>query len=207
MKRYLCLIGLAITLALCVLPATASAESEQYRFQDKIAYASFQRTEGCISTTAEVFLYEFRSQAPPGPPDVTGPAMEVYVSRFDNCQFVSLSEIGKFVELTPESFTFSHGLQSARLNTTIDAYDWSTGSTVPLSIDVAWEGVGERRRDSLNGMYSSPNLRVIWRMKGTFREATATGTVLMGTMNVSPDPSTFASLGVAHTGDVYIYRP
>lgn len=206
MKRYVCLIGLAATLALCLVPMAAGAETDVYKFQDKIAYASFQTNDGCIYTSAEVTLFEFRAKLPPGPPEETGPAMTVYLYRYDYCQNLTLNEINKLVELAPGSFSLNSGLHSARLSTTIEAYDWGTGNTVPVTVDVTWEGVGEGLSDSTHGTWSTPTQRVVWRFGGSIRDAVATGTVLMDTMNVSPGPSAFAYMGLAKSGEIHIYR-
>lgn len=206
MRRNLCLIGLAATLTLGLVPTAASAENYHYQFRGNSAYASFASSDGCVVTWTDVSLYESRYHTPPGPPQQSAPGLGVYVISYDYCQYRYLNEIYSFAELPAGSFSFGGGLQSAQVNATLEAYDYATGSTVPVTINVTWDGVGEASQSSSHNRWSSPNYKAMWRSKGTVRDASASGSVVVGTVNMTPDPSVWANLSSAQSGSITIYR-
>ena len=208
MTRNLCLICLAATLVLALLPAAVHAENEVLHFKGHIAEASFQTPEpgGCIATWTDVFLFEDTAQGPPELKTETTTFLSVFLVRFDQCQNLFLGEISGFANLPPDAYSFGGGLHSAQLSTTLEAFDFGSGAMVPVTIDLVWEGVGEAVQTSSGGRFSSPHLRMTSRSRGTRREAVATGSVLVGTVNMTPAPSVEASLGSSQNGSVTLYR-
>lgn len=208
MTRNPCLICLAATLALALLPAAAHAENEVLHFRGHIAEASFQTPEpgGCITTWTDVFLFEDSAQGPPESQAETSTFLSVFLVRFDQCQDLFLGEISGFATLPPDAYSFGGGLHSARLSTTLEAFDFTAGAMVPVTIDLVWEGVGEAVHTSSGGRFSSPHLRMRTRFRGTRREAVATGSVLVRTVNMTPAPSVEASLGSNQSGSVTLFR-
>lgn len=207
MKRNLSLICLVATVILGLVPAAVHAETVTYNFRGNIASANFETTEGCISTVTNIFVYEHQWHFPPGPAPGSSPEIEIFIYRYDICGEISfLSSYGaRFVALPEDAFSVSGGLQGATLNAAIEVED-DNGNRYPISIDIAWSGVGEVSRSINHENASSPGTRGIWRLKGTSREATATGSVVLETVNVTPNPSVSGALMNSQSGIVIIER-
>ncbi|MFL6198421.1 MAG: hypothetical protein ACJ76J_04535 [Thermoanaerobaculia bacterium] len=204
MKRNLCLIGLAATLVLGLVPAAVHAETITYSFRGSAAAARFETTEGCISTETDIFVYEHQSHFPPGPAPEGSPGIEIFIYRYNICGEISfLSSVSSRADLPEGAFSVSGGLQGATLNAAIEVED-ETGNRFPISIDIAWSGVGEVSRSINHENASSPGVRGIWRSKGTSRDATATGSVVLETANVTLNPSINGTLMDAQSGIVII---
>lgn len=206
MKRSLFLIGLAATLALGLVPAAVHAETITYSFRGEAASAEFETTEGCISTVTDIFVYEHRFHFTPGPAPEGTPGIEVFIYRYDVCGEISyLSSASARVDLPQGAFTLSEGLRNATLNATVEVED-DTGNRFPVAIDLTWSGVGEVSRTINHENAGSLGTRGIWRSKGASRDAIATGSVVLETVNVTPDPSLKGSLLDSQSGIVIIER-
>ena len=206
MKRMLFLIGLAATLVLGLVPAAVHAETVTYSFRGEAASAEFEMTEGCISTVTNIFVYEHQFHFPLGPAPEGSPGIEVFIYRHDVCGEISyLSSVSARVDLPEGAFSVSEGLQGATLNAAIEAED-DTGNRFPVAIDLTWSGVGEVSRTINHENAGSLGTRGIWRSKGTSRDAIATGSVVLETVNVTPNPSLEGSLLDSQSGIVIIER-
>jgi hypothetical protein len=205
MKRILCRFCVNAALLLALVPAAAQAEQVAYHFRGNTATARFETTAGCISTSTEVFVYEFPLHEPPGPPPQSPGTLFVTIFRQDTCNG-TLDVL--FGEAAPpaEAFSVQGNLQSASLSTTLQVQDFSTGTLIPVSVDITWTGVGEVSRENRNENTSSPGLRAMRHSRGTSRDATAAGSVLLGTVNLAPEPSAFAYLTSSHVASVMIQR-
>jgi hypothetical protein len=207
MRRNLCLIGLTATLALALAPAAASAETYQYHFRGNSAYAAFASTEstGCIFTWTDVSLYETRYQDPPGPPEESAAAY-LFIYQYDYCQDVYLMNAAGYTSLPADAFQVPHSLQSAQVTASLTAYDYQTGNPIPVTIDLAWTGVGDIARGSSNYRYSYPHYRSMSHSIGSNRAAEVSGTVLLGTTNLAAGSSAWGSLWFSQSGSVSIWR-
>jgi hypothetical protein len=202
MKRILCLIGVTVSLALGLMPAAASADS--YHFRSQNAYVYFDATEGCVSTWTSISFYESRERVSPGPSE-SGPALDIFVTRYDLCQHAYLNQFFAFEDLPADAISFVGGLQSARVKATVQAYDYVTGGTAPVSVDLALEGTGEPSRGSASNSTMGSGFWWISRWRGTHRDAVATGSVLLGATNLMTEPSTQAALSTAQSGIITLH--
>ena len=206
MKRILCLICLAATLVMSLLPAAVRAENVTYHFRGNTAFAGFETTEGCITATTEVFVYSFPLHEPPGPAPEASPTLFVTIWRNDICNHIFLGSLFGEASLPADAFSVSGGLQTGSLNATLQVEDFGAGSTFPVTVDLTWTGVGEVSRDNTNEHSSFPGLRMMRHERGTRRDAVATGSVLLGTANLTPNPSTYGGLTFSEVGSVFIQR-
>ena len=206
MKRYVCLIGLAAILVLGLVPVAVHAETVTYNFRGHAASAEFETTEGCISTVTNIFVYEHQFHFPPGPAPEGSPGIEVFIYRYNICGEISyLSSASARVDLQQGAFSPSAELQGATLNATVEVED-DTGNRFPVAIDLTWSGVGEVSRTINHENAGSLGTRGIWRSKGCIRDATATGSVVLETVNVTPSPSLKGALMDTQSGIVIIER-
>ena len=206
MKRILCRIGVAATLALSLLSAAVRAENVTYHFRGNSAYAGFEATDGCINVSTEVLVYSFPLHEPPGPAPEASPTLFVTIWRNDICNHTFLGSLFGEAALPADAFSVSGGLQTGSLNATLQVEDFSTGSTFPVTVDLTWTGVGEVSRDNTNEHSSFPGLRVMRHEKGTRRDAVATGSVLLGTQNLASSPSIYGGVTSSQVGSIFIQR-
>jgi hypothetical protein len=207
MKRFLCLICLTATLVLGLVPAAALAETEMFHLRGKTATATWQIEEpgGCISTWVDVFLFEDRVQSSEAPRE-TNPWAAVLVERYDRCQYLYLAEVTGFVPLSADNYSFGGAARSAHLGVAFEGWDYIANGPIPITVDLDWEAVGEAVQTSSGGRWSYPHYRSTFRSRGTSRDAVATGSVLLGTANVTPGASAEARVGSNQSGSVTIYK-
>ena len=129
------------------------------------ADAYFDSTEGCIHTAVMVFISE------------TG-IYSVSILQHDICQDIHLVEAYGNKMLSKSEVKFIGNLKSATLHTTVPMLDDVRHLSFDAVLDLTWTGTGD--------------LRVYGKEK--YRDAVASGTVLYGTTNCTPDPSTQAVL-------------
>jgi hypothetical protein len=207
MKRFLFWICLTVTLVLGLVPAAALAEVEVFHFRGKTAEAGWVIPEagGCVSTWVDVFLFEDRFQSSEAPRE-NSPWAAVLVTRYDQCQSLFLAEVSGFVNLSADDYSFGGALRSAHLGVALEGWDYIANVAVPITVDLDWEGNGEAVQTSSSGRWSSPHYRTTSRSRGVRRDAIATGSVLLGTANVTPGPSTEAGVGSVQGGSVTSYH-
>lgn len=205
--RLLTVASLALVLLALALPARAAgAETLHVKFKGQTAQAEFSSTEGCVETTAYVLasVGEFKTDS--GGRE-WGSAGEVYLFQSDLCTQTQLLGGYGIEMLMPGEFQIDEEFTEATLNTTIEVTDRVAGRTIPLNVSVAWDGYGGTFSDDTRFHEDSPELRVNFHLAGTFRQATASGTVTDGTTNFTPEPAVTGygtRLGSIKVGEVDI---
>jgi hypothetical protein len=200
-------LALAFTLAAFTLPtSTWAGEVFRSRVKGPLAQADFFTNEECIVT--EVFIEAFDNivHEPPGPPNSRSEVF-VNISQFDLCnqEFV-LSAIGS-ATLSDSDFQVSKKIESARLITTIEVFDFVSESLFNVSIDVSWTATGEPEKVNSRFQSRSPGFFFNEQLRATTREAAAAGTVSDGTTNFIQTPSfSFADIRDVTDGIVSVIK-
>src|SRR5947209_3555078 len=116
-----------------------------------------------------------------------GPFAEVGVFVVDECHFTQILAAQTAVVLGAGDFRANNSLNAATLNVTVQLYDEVSSTTVPVTLALSWSGIGDVRRESsyLHTRGVGSSLR--FRSRGSQREATVTGTFLVGTTNRSEE--------------------
>jgi hypothetical protein len=206
MKRYTCVLTLiAAALAALVLPSTALAV-ENYHFRGKTAWGNSYSIDatGCISTSVYFFATEDRFQDPPGPP-ADSAAASIGIFQWNECTYETLTCLYASVALPNDAFSLANNLASATLNTTLQAYNCSTGDTQPVSVAITWTGEGDVFRGNSHSSYHYPGYRVSYRSNGQSRSATPSGSVTFGGTTLALENG-FGYLSIANSGEVYNYN-
>jgi hypothetical protein len=204
MKRLLLILALALS-ALVATPASAAgAETLHFSFKGQTADAFFSSVDpsGCVFTEVGVFAVDGRVKET-GHPAVSSEAF-IFISQFDACTDTLLLAADGSATLAPGEFQIDQQLTTASLNTTIEVFDFVSGTSFPVDVSVSWTGVGATFRIKDHFQIKTPGFKVNSRFDGTFREATASGTVSDGTTNFTPEPAVFAELGSVKQGEVVI---
>jgi len=205
--RLLTVVGLALVLMTHALPARAAgAETLHVKFQGRTAQAEFSSTEGCVHTVVYVLATDGRFKADPGGPEA-GSAGETYLYQTDVCTQTQLRAAYGFAMLAPDEFQIDQQLTTATLTATIEVSDVVSGTSIPLNVSVSWRGSGNSFSEDTRFHVKVPGLKVNFHLDGTFREATASGTVSDGTTNFTPEPALLTGntrLGSIKVGEVDI---
>jgi hypothetical protein len=106
--------------------------------------------------------------------------------------------------LAAGEFQIDKMLTTATLNATIEVFDEVSGTSFPVDISVSWAGFGASTTQKDHFQIHGPDFKVNSRFMGTFRDATASGTVSDGTTNFTPEPAVFADMGSVKQGEVDI---
>lgn len=203
MRRNPCLLA-ALGLSL-LIPAIAQAENYSYRYNGKVASVNVSTSDGCITNWIDVFFTENQFREPPAPQN-GGATVQVYVARYDTCQDLYLLDaFGRAV--TPEDdFQMNGGLQSAHLSTTLQAFDATSGTEVPIVIDLTWNGTGAASHGRSSSWAKQPTYSSRSRDKGDSRNADASGSIVVGGLSLTVPATPWGYLRVSSGGMLFIQR-
>ncbi|MCM8748573.1 hypothetical protein NET02_05395 [Thermomicrobiaceae bacterium CFH 74404] len=182
----------------------AEAETHHFWFKSQFAEAFFSNLDetGCVVTDAFVAAVDGRSKEA-GTPEVSSQAF-LFISRFDQCTGTQLLAAEGFPILTEREFQIDHRLTTATLETTIEVFDYVSGTSFPVDVSVSWEGSGDRVRISDHFQVKAPGFKLNARFDGTFRTAQASGPISDGTTDFTPDPAVFANMSSVKQGELVV---
>lgn len=208
--RLLAVATLTLVLLGLALPAgAAAAQTLHVKFQGHTAQAEFSTTQGCVQTVVYVLATDGRFKTDPGGPQAASGG-EVYLSQSDVCTQTQLVDAFGFAVLAPDEFQIDEHLTAAALTATVEVSDFVSGTSFPVHVDVRWTGFGDTfSRDERFRRDEAPGVWVNFHLDGTFRQATASGTVSDGTNNLTPEPALLTEgtrLGSIKVGEVDIIR-
>jgi hypothetical protein len=171
-------------LVTAVLPLTAGAGSDTI-IRRGAAGAFFASTDptGCIVTTVDVSATHERIK-PAGGAWETRVAAEMFVAQKNTCDGIELlraSERGA----QDVSFNLS-GLSDGVVEGTVTIYDFVSDATAVAALHLRWRGVGEVTETEED---SGSSHQVV-----STRAAIATGTLVIGGTNLTPEPAQSAAL-------------
>jgi len=182
--------GLAAFAVASWTPGATAADLQ--REAAKLADAEYYTSspDGCAFEFTSVRVRQTTQQSPPGAPTIST-RLELMVSRNNMCTYEWYFADGSTEDV---AFALDGNLLRASAQGTVQVCGFGGPCTV-VSIDIAWEGVGELFRGGYADYGFGPYLGR-YRFNGSSREALATGTLVdeAGTSIVS-GPSNSASLG------------
>jgi hypothetical protein len=204
MKRILltCLIA-AATLGLSAgNAAAANTFHSTFRGSQVTAYFFSVDPSGCIVTDAYVSAVDGRIKTE-GSPTADSTAW-VGVSMYDSCTGTLLSSASGSAVLASDALQIDPKLESATLNASIEAFDWLSGSPITLDVELTWTGSGEVTSSKYHQQYTSPGYRVHSRGDGSFRAASAVGSISNGSVEFASAPSLYGDLSSVKSGYIEI---
>jgi hypothetical protein len=200
--RLLTAIGLALALMAYALPAYAAAEAEHLRFTGLTVQANFTSTEGCTETIVWVHASDGTVIFEPGGPEAASGG-DVSLFQRDVCTDTELRSAYGRTQLMPDQFQIDEEFTTASLAARINVFDAVSGAHIPLDVNMTWTGEGDTFNQDEKYHEDAPLLKFHFRLDGTYRNGTASGTVSDGTINYSPTPATqytwLAALRVGET--------
>lgn len=219
MKKHLLLLSLAFLLIAVSLSAPAQAATQPanlqfmspiapgatvMKYKGEAATAFFSQTsDGCLYTDTYLFAGAGKLQNPPGAPEANNWA-NVSVYRYDSCTGTWLTGASGSVAINNATFQIDQQLNAAHLQTTVPMYDWMTGASFNLAVDLTWAGNGDLTRSKSQNQYQSPGCKFKSQFNGSFRSAVASGTISDGATNYAIGAYQFADLQSVKSGNVTI---
>jgi hypothetical protein len=152
------------------------------------ATTSFVSTRGCIQTNVDIFTVEGMLKDAPGSPGPVS-SLNIYISRYDLCTDTQVLYVDAIADLAEPDLIIASKLENATLNTTLHVQDTISGDSFDVVIDVTWAGVGSTTRARHNFHFGDATCKVQDRYNAVERGAVATGSVSVGTENLTPEPS------------------
>ena len=195
------LMVLVLALTTFMQHSSASAAST-FKFRDEGAFAFFSSVDGCILTDVSIFASDSNSQTPPGPGSPSS-GTGLFISQYNLCTGEQLLGAEGFAPLADPDFQISGRFESATLSATVSVFDYVSGNTFDVFVDLTWTGVGSLSREGFKFRSHLPGCKVHTRFRGTFRSAEVSGTVSDGTTNFTLEPGSGA-ISLTKGGDVVI---
>jgi hypothetical protein len=174
------------TLVLNLDAGRKETSGSQVRFRGKGAQAFFSSGSECVSTNVQIqaSLGSFKEGS--GAPS-RDPAAVVFIDRYDSCTDTYLSSIAAF-STDGVALQVDNRLTAASLQVTITGVDFVTGADVVVQVDLDWTGTGTLFTTSQKTREKIPGGMLIWHFMGKQRGATASGTVSLDGVNLTPEP-------------------
>jgi hypothetical protein len=95
-------------------------------------------------------------------------------------------------------------LSSGVLTATVPMQDYVSNNTFTVSVNVSWTGTGPVGRQVSTSHFKGPGFSGTNHFQGTYRNATATGSVNDGTTEWAASPAAYAQLFASTQGYVSI---
>jgi hypothetical protein len=162
-----------------------AASHLKYQIHDRAANASFSTVDpsGCVETF--VFVFGSNETVKDGGKPTSGPLAVVQLSQYDFCH----NTIGEYFGIAEDAaFEVSRLLDQAHLKATVPGFIDETGVEAPAVVDLTWTGAGDPVRETDRTRLKFPGSMLTQWLKGTFRPAQVSGTVLVGKTNLAANP-------------------
>ena len=198
---------IAFALALATFSQhTAASAGGVFKARGKGASANFSSvdTSGCVFTDVFVNPNEGFFQSPPGPGSASSGVL-LAISQYDACAGVQLLAAEGFAPLGDPDFQVFGNLQSATLTATVNVFDFVTGTSFDVFVDLTWTGTANFvNREKGHSHIDFPGCKINTRFDLVFRPAVATGSISDGSTNYTPEPSFGHDIFKAKNMDVVI---
>jgi hypothetical protein len=193
----------ALTVA---FPATASAATVYHStVSGNNATAYFYSFDGCTETSASLFANNGKIKD-----SVTGHSgtstVVLNVSRFDYCTGETFAG-NTYVELAPGQFTVDKTLATAKLTTTVPLFDQAGQPIGDVTVDITWTATSGATSGKSSSSTTFPDgSKQSFRSTGTFRQASASGSISAGNLNFASGPSYYADIQSSKQGTLTITK-
>jgi hypothetical protein len=173
-----------VVLVAFMLPTSAvAADVSVFRDNIWIGRADFSSVDGCIVTFVEVLVVDERDSSPRGRP-TGGGRVEVGIAEFDECNQQDVSLAFGVTALSADEFHIDKKLGSASVTKTVEVTDEVSGASFDVSVDVSWAAISPVERVRLRFSDHSTDRISHAFEKGAFRDASVSGSVLVGTTDL-----------------------
>ena len=156
-------------------------------FKGASAYADYVNSDGCIYSSAGMFVFDDVTSDQPGGP-TGGPVMYVSLYKYDMCNLVDLED--GYGYTTAVDFKHDAALESASVTATIQLSDpYTSASPTNVTINLTWKGVGSVTSYLDNYQIRTSTSLYRTHFKADNRMAVVSGTLSDGTTNFAATPT------------------
>ena len=208
-RNHLVAVGLlGLALALPCRSAAAPGQTFHFQFKGLTANAFFDSFDvtGCVETLANVQAVNGRTKMVGGGPAATLTAF-LSIFQVDNCSMTVLLDAFGSASLPAGVFQINKKLTSATLNTSVDVFDFVSGTTFPADISMSWTGTGPITVSQEHFIFRAPGFRENFTFRGKSNPATVSGSVTGNGTNFTPSPAVFADLEDTKQGQLDVTHP
>lgn len=182
-----------VLVLLVTLLLTTTAWAAQVRISETDSASSFfSSTDGCIQTQAGASLTDTHLKSNPDGSTVESHQFNIFINQSDLCSGTSISFITA-TGLVDDDLISPNG-NSAALKTLVSGADIFTGDTVDISINLTWLRNGDFNRIRTSSFQHTPTLFENDHVKIQTCPAQVAGSISIGDMNFTPNPSLDASI-------------
>jgi hypothetical protein len=151
----------------------------RYKGLGASAFFSSVDESGCIFTQTSVFANEQTVRSQPGPSSPMS-FVSVFISMYDSCTGTQLFSADGWALLAAPDLEVSRQLDSATLNATITMFEYVSGGTFDVYVNLAWAGVSPIGHEMSQFHYRFDGCQQKSQNNGTFRLAQVSGSVSDG---------------------------
>lgn len=204
MPRLLPALALVVALVVAIAAAAPSAHAVERQhgvYRGRSVDATFTSTDGCLTTEVGVFGLANTIQWLPGTP-YEDANLWVNVTQHDTC--TGQRTLYAFGYASGASVSVKPSLGGAAVSATVEAYDWVSFSWITLGVDVVWEAVDGRVREGFHETEHGDGYVAFYHSVGTYRPATASGSVLLQGTNLTPAATGDAAIASTQEGELFV---
>jgi hypothetical protein len=195
---------LFLGLAIAIPSRAASGQTVHMQFKGLTAEADFDTLDpsGCIETMVSLIAVNGSIKQDGGP--VASSGMFMFISQANNCTQTQLILADEGVPLSPGALNIDSSLKAATLKATVNVTDLVSNTSLPVAISLTWTGSGQLANFEDHSNFRQPafGFKSTIRDSGTFRPATATGSITLNDADLTSGASTGAELSSAKQGEV-----
>ena len=208
-RRLFATLALVMALGSLTPPGTVQASIvSRFSYSDRTAEAAFSSVDAsnCIVTQVFLFATKSRSSTSSGSKVLLSEA-NISIFKFDQCAEpesnpVLLDANGGPISLSKLDFRIGDGLSWARLNKTINVYDFVSAGAFDVTVAMYWIGSGSLTAKNNRSIFTSARCTTVTQDQGATRLSTAWGSVSDGITNYTPEPAVSTELASVKSGEL-----
>ncbi|MDP9410443.1 MAG: hypothetical protein M3Q71_20840 [Chloroflexota bacterium] len=205
MRRLFPALVLVVVLVGATAPAARGVERMHGVYRGQSVRASFTTTDGsCIATIVDVFALASTIQWLPGTP-YNNANIWVSVTQVDTCTGQTLLFAPGYA--TTDGVSIDPSLNAARVQASLQVYNWNTDAWIPVEVDLAWAASGACAREGFHEAESGGGdvqYVIFEHSAGTTQPATAAGSVMYEGVNLAAGETTAAEIVSTREGELFV---
>jgi hypothetical protein len=165
------------------------------------AYLSSSDASGCIYTDVSIFANEQMILNTPGVHNAFS-GVSLYISQYDYCTGTQLLAADGYTSLAGPDLAVSKKLESAVLNATVNMYDYVSGNSFDIWVNLNWTGVSSMGHRSNQSQYKFERCHQKYQDSSAFRFAQVSGSISDGITEFADGPAVYADIFSSKGGSV-----
>ena len=165
------------------------------------AYFSSSDPSGCVYTDVSVFANEQMILNQPGTNNAFS-GISLYISQYDYCRGVQLLAADGYSSLAAHDLVISNQLESAALTATVSMYDYVSGNSFDVRVNLNWTGVSSIGHRTNQSQYRFERCHQKYQDNSKFRFAQVSGSISDRVTEFAVAPALYADIFSSKGGSV-----